>query len=150
MVVGVFLEEKADVFGLVSGETFAVDEDAGVEAVRFALEDEGAVGCFVNVGVGLDGLEAALCDGRFWVVFFELDAEAGVEGVEILVAEFAAVPVILGELGVVEVFGGDAVDVFVELGDFGFGFGGFFVGASAFDVAAGDVFDGEIFEVFLF
>ena len=57
-------------------------------------------------------------------------------------------PVIFGELGVVEVFGGDLVDFFVELYDFLFGFFIFFVGAGAFDVSCGDVFDGEVGEVF--
>ena len=54
-------------------------------------------------------------DGRFGVVFFKMDAEASVEIVEISIAEFAATPVILGELAVVEVFGGDVVDGLVEL-----------------------------------
>ena len=78
-----------------------------------------------------------------------MDAEAGVEVVKVGVAEFAAVPVVSGEFRVVEIFGGDAVDFFVEFYDFGFGGFVLFVSASAFDVAVCDVFDGEVFEVFL-
>ena len=39
---------------------------------------------------------------------------------------------------------GDAVDFFVETDDFLFGIGGFFVGASTFDITVGDVLDGEV------
>ena len=56
VVVGIFLEEETDVFGFVSREAFAVDENAGVEVVRFAFEDEGAVGLFVDFGVGFYGV----------------------------------------------------------------------------------------------
>ena len=49
-----------------------------------------------------------------------------------------------------EVFLGDFVDLFVELGDFGLGRFGFFVSARAFDVAVCDVVDGKIFEAFFF
>ena len=96
MVVGVFLEEEADVFGFVSGEALGVDEDAGVEAEGLALEDGGTVGSFVDVGVGADDVEAFLGDGGFGIVFFEVDAEAGVKVVEVGVAEFAAAPVGFG------------------------------------------------------
>lgn len=148
MVVGVFLEEEADVFGFVSGEAFAIDEDAGVEAVRLALKNEGAVGGFVNVGVIFDGFQTFFGDGGFGVVFFKVNVELVVKTVEVGVAELAAAPVGFGEFGVVELFFGDAVDFFVELYDFGFGFLGCFVGAGAFDVAVCDVFDGEVGEVF--
>ena len=55
VVIVVFGEEEADVFGFVGGETFAVDEDASVEAVGFAFEDESAGGFCVNFGMGFDG-----------------------------------------------------------------------------------------------
>ena len=51
VIIVVFGKEEADVFGFVSGETFAVDEDASVEAVIFAAEDESAVGLWVDLGV---------------------------------------------------------------------------------------------------
>ena len=56
VIIVVFSEEETDVFSFVSGETIAVDEDASVETVRFALENEGAVGYLVNVGMLLDDL----------------------------------------------------------------------------------------------
>ena len=49
-----------------------------------------------------------------------------------------------------EVLGGDLVDLLVEFGDFRFGGGVFFVGAGAFDVAVGDVFNGEVLEAGFF
>ena len=79
-----------------------------------------------------------------------MDAEASVEIVEISVTELAATPVILGELAVVEVFGGDVVDGLVEL-HYGL-LGGvvFVVSTGAFDVSRSDVFDGEILKIFIF
>ena len=79
-----------------------------------------------------------------------MDAEASVEIVEISIAEFAATPVILGELAVVEVFGGDVVDGLVELYYGLLGGVVFVVSAGAFDVGCGDIFDGEILKIFIF
>jgi len=47
-IVVPFGEDEADVFGFVGGEAVFVDEDAGVEAVGFATEDDGAFAFFVD------------------------------------------------------------------------------------------------------
>lgn len=86
VIIFVFLEEKADIFSFVSWETSFVHEDASVKAVAFAFEDEGAVGFFVNLGVGLDGFEAETRNRGFGVVFFEFDAKFFVEVIEVFVA----------------------------------------------------------------
>ena len=86
VIIFVFLEEKADVFGLVSWETGFVYENTSVKAVAFAFEDKGAVGFFVNLGVGLDGFEAETRNRGFGVVFFEFDAKFFVEVVEVFIA----------------------------------------------------------------
>lgn len=79
-----------------------------------------------------------------------MDAEASVEIVEISIAELAATPVILSELAIMEVFGGDVVDGLVELYYGLLGGVVFVVSAGAFDVGCGDIFDGEILKIFIF
>lgn len=74
-----------------------------METVIFAVKNKGAIGLGVNFWVRCDNFEAFTSDGRFWVVFFKMNAETSVEIVEILVAEFAAVPVILGEFAAMEI-----------------------------------------------
>ena len=86
MVVVIFGEEKADIFGFVGREAFLIDEDAGVEAVWFAFEDEGAVGLLIDLGMLANDFKTFVCDRGFGIVFFELDAEFIIKIIEVGVA----------------------------------------------------------------
>lgn len=47
-VIVPFGEGKAEIFGFVGGEALGIDEYTGVEAVFFAIENDGTVGFFVD------------------------------------------------------------------------------------------------------
>ena len=88
MVVFIFRENQSNIFSFVGWDAFFVDEDAGVEAVWLALEDDGAVRFFVDASFkfAFYGFEAEFCDSRFWVILIEFHADFSIKIVKIFVA----------------------------------------------------------------